>query len=733
MVIRKNNVIQAMCLIGFFANFCCDIPLRASTLSRYSTENYLCEIAAYDSSLKCLFDFKSTVENHTLSSKDILIIDYVLSSRVADPYKNERLLVVLSRFNFDIEGNIDLRNRLLERSRKLDSFHSTLFSRFSGGVGFKDGRDSIEEHDFLLLASKYKLTQHQISKEWIYQLVKQDREKEALALLSKDTSLLPAILDAYTMRNVSASGQKHLVDLLLASQDQYVQWAGLRFIATALEADSENNVLRLYKRLSEIDKDGREVIRTSTKIRDLTTFLFQECNRYLKLSKYISIYKKSLPENDIDSMFSVSFDDRQIAELQGMVMFQSYPELFSDFLKKYIQSNTLVLQSGMHLNLILSSAAQYDSIAGNVRGFGVLVRDRLSVASSPIVQANLLKILKVIVGKVDLPILKKLCAVGTDVEWVALNGIKYKNPIVGLWAIDCLWKLGTPEALEIILSVSESEGFSPEVREFSKRIISSQQKSLRHPSSKDNLENPVPLKSEVASETKKIKLKKMSKFEKNLKSFSTIESSKLLHMARETTDRSVREAALQLIGDRSLDGSLQLDSSDDAQVQSILADTLVKCASAKGDIRYQASSDIQRLWSLSVLFLIDHLNDEDPYKREAAVNNLVLMRNEKNIQQIIDRIKKTTDSKYKTRLILALGMMRTQQYPNIRNRPFPPNEDASLAIVTRLIFPFFDQLKRSATPPSIIDAIARSENSLNNPIDLRPRLTETGELFPPQF
>jgi len=202
--------------------------------------------------------------------------------------------------------------------------------------------------------------------------------------------------------------------------------------------------------------------------------------------------------------------------------------------------------------------------------------------------------------------------------------------------------------------------------------------------------------------------------------FSKLESSEVLRRLTQSNERIAERKAAKVLGDRHLAGKLNLSKSEQKSLADYIEKQIGLTAAAEGSDREEANQQIQRLWRLTTVQLIDNLGSKNLTVVEAATKNLALMRNEDIVRKIIARIEASEDVAFRRYAILALGMMREKRDCLVPDRKTLSDEKSEKMAKT-IIVPFLEKLQKSEKDPETLQFIKMALQFLKKPMDTRPR------------
>lgn len=186
----------------------------------------------------------------------------------------------------------------------------------------------------------------------------------------------------------------------------------------------------------------------------------------------------------------------------------------------------------------------------------------------------------------------------------------------------------------------------------------------------------------------------LSRAEDRGESLSDRSFDQLMTILLESADRVERRKAAKALGDRSLDNSLgELTEPRRLLLEKYVEEHLITgVASKDGGERVEANEQIQRLWRPAAAVLIRHLDDPDLTIAEASAKNLILMRDENIIREIIEKAK-VVQGQERALCVICLGKMTERRESRIPGRTCMSPED-SLAVADRIIRPFLLEIQQ---------------------------------------
>ena len=180
-------------------------------------------------------------------------------------------------------------------------------------------------------------------------------------------------------------------------------------------------------------------------------------------------------------------------------------------------------------------------------------------------------------------------------------------------------------------------------------------------------------------------------------------------------------AVAQALGDLPLDNNAREAAPEELReringaVDVILEQTAAKTGQEPSSAKHQ----LERLWRLSADKLIENLDNPNITIAEAAAKTLILMRNERIVRAIMEKIR--TAEKERTWMlgVFTLGKMMEQRKTIVKNRDcLSPEESAKIA--RGIIIPFLEEQARTEESERVRKTIERSLRELRENIGPQP-------------
>lgn len=188
----------------------------------------------------------------------------------------------------------------------------------------------------------------------------------------------------------------------------------------------------------------------------------------------------------------------------------------------------------------------------------------------------------------------------------------------------------------------------------------------------------------------------------------------------ETTNRTAERLLAQSIGDECIASGTEAVfarySKED--IDQYIDRMILQTGSTVGEERAEANQQIQRLWRLCVPKLVETVGHSNETINEAAMKNLILMRNEEVVEQIIERAKTSTDPRIRYSCVFALGRMKEDRSTLIPNRKVL-DATASENIAAGRVRPFLNQLEETTDDPAMRQLVSGARESLAQPPSVR--------------
>lgn len=189
-------------------------------------------------------------------------------------------------------------------------------------------------------------------------------------------------------------------------------------------------------------------------------------------------------------------------------------------------------------------------------------------------------------------------------------------------------------------------------------------------------------------------------------------------LASSTNNIELRKAA-QVLGDRSIAGTLKLSAQESAAVSNVVRQYLKQTIAPEANDSEEAKEQIERLWWTAARVLAENIASPDDAVAEKAIKALSLMRNEEIVRALVDQARKATDRKVREMCIFALGCM-TEKYESLVPRRTCMNEKDSRMLADKLIIPFLSEIGKTETDPDLRQAITQALTELKQAAEHRP-------------
>jgi len=159
----------------------------------------------------------------------------------------------------------------------------------------------------------------------------------------------------------------------------------------------------------------------------------------------------------------------------------------------------------------------------------------------------------------------------------------------------------------------------------------------------------------------------------------TVES--LIATLDATQDKRALRRTAQALGDLTLTGGASdVTSEQRKRLDALVTRTIERVRSKRAEDRVDAKEQLERLWKFSADPLVNHIDDKNLAVAEAAAKSLILMRDEKIVRKIIEKLNTVQNERSKILCLFVLGKMREHRTTIVQNRHvMPPAESKKLA------------------------------------------------------
>lgn len=185
----------------------------------------------------------------------------------------------------------------------------------------------------------------------------------------------------------------------------------------------------------------------------------------------------------------------------------------------------------------------------------------------------------------------------------------------------------------------------------------------------------------------------MSRPEERGEDLSNLGTAEAVSRLSRSKDMIERRKLAQVIGDRSLSGTLQLSEPEKEQVRHQVTNLLSQAKSPDPNQRAEARQQIERLWHAAAPTLIASISPREVTASELAVKSLILMRNEAIVNDLVRAAKSTADEGRRQMLLFALSHMKEHRESLIRGRACL-GEKESDELYQRVVVPALESLRR---------------------------------------
>jgi len=168
-------------------------------------------------------------------------------------------------------------------------------------------------------------------------------------------------------------------------------------------------------------------------------------------------------------------------------------------------------------------------------------------------------------------------------------------------------------------------------------------------------------------------------------------------------------AVAQALGDLTLNKSAEeaLPEELRQRVNKVVDVILEQTAAATGRERMNAKHQLERLWKLSADRLIKNFDNPNLTIAEAAAKTLILMRDERIIRAIIDKVRAAESEQTRVLGVFTLGKMTEQRETIVNDRKCMSREESS-RLAREIVIPLLKELERTENSRQVKKAITRS-------------------------
>ncbi|TET33238.1 MAG: hypothetical protein E3J72_17520 [Planctomycetota bacterium] len=129
------------------------------------------------------------------------------------------------------------------------------------------------------------------------------------------------------------------------------------------------------------------------------------------------------------------------------------------------------------------------------------------------------------------------------------------------------------------------------------------------------------------------------------------------------------------------------------------------------DKRLFAQQQMQRLWTFCTDKMVESINSSNMTKAEAAMKQLILMRNADRCGKLISKFERA-DDKIRSRIAFTLGKMTEQRRAYVRNRDCMMGKEESRKLVNESVIPFLKKILTSDESKKVRKRTARALRGL---------------------
>ncbi|MDR2642311.1 MAG: hypothetical protein LBC74_05915, partial [Planctomycetaceae bacterium] len=196
-------------------------------------------------------------------------------------------------------------------------------------------------------------------------------------------------------------------------------------------------------------------------------------------------------------------------------------------------------------------------------------------------------------------------------------------------------------------------------------------------------------------------------------------------------DKFERWKAAKVLGTRFIDGQFKPTPAEQQKIDEYVAFLLTQFNTRNPGDAGDASDQLWRLWGLAIPGLLQGLKNKDRIIWNAALEHLVIFRNENIVDTLIKEYDQAGVEEYKQVLLDTLGKMRTK-YDNRFPYRKMLNSKKSAELADKLITPFLERISVTEKSEVLQNAIKTAKKFIAEPIDSRMLSVDpaTGEKKP---
>jgi len=204
--------------------------------------------------------------------------------------------------------------------------------------------------------------------------------------------------------------------------------------------------------------------------------------------------------------------------------------------------------------------------------------------------------------------------------------------------------------------------------------------------------------------------------------FSVYSTERLIGYLAGDSDKIEQRKATKALGDRHLEGTLELTDEQKAVVDSYVRKQLARTdpEASVGEDRVEANDNILRLWRLSQDVLFEKLFDQNPSVAEACIKNLTKMRTEAIVLRLVELARTAKADHDRMVAIYTLSMMTERSHTLIEDRPMMDGETSD-RLAEKHIVPLLQEIEANTKDAQLKKLIEASLDRLKNPIHCGPR------------
>lgn len=154
----------------------------------------------------------------------------------------------------------------------------------------------------------------------------------------------------------------------------------------------------------------------------------------------------------------------------------------------------------------------------------------------------------------------------------------------------------------------------------------------------------------------------------------------------EPPNQAAERTAAEELGNAFMKGGFELSEEERLQLEIYILRCFARSKARTAEERLEARRQIERLWHAAVPTLLKQLGNADPTQLELAIKSLLLMRDEKIIQSLIDQGLATQEAAERKWIVFTLTKMNEPREALVPDRHCL-NKEKSAELFERLVQP----------------------------------------------